>query len=79
MAAIRCFYSCPACGITRCTVSVEERNEDQSLIEWLDTVLMPAFDVDHYSKQPKCNSEKFTEIGIPVYDEDTPIGSNPLS
>jgi hypothetical protein len=54
---VTCAYSCFRCGIRRREVQVREREEGESVREWLD-VLAAIAGADHAQQSPGCSSQK---------------------
>jgi len=59
-------FSCKACGLDHCKLTVRARREGQRLEDWLDTI-RPTLALHHRIRSPRCPSVKvdFHIPGVP--------------
>lgn len=64
-ATITVLYTCDKCRLKDRPVSVEERNDEQSIEDWMYYVQVE-ISKDHDSISPLCHIVKFTNLKIPL-------------
>lgn len=76
---IECLYSCDECGVKKQPVAVPAREDGVDFGVWLREVAIFAIMADHNARSPRCRPKTLSELAIPVFDENEPIGSVPRS
>lgn len=66
-AAVKCFYTCDACGVTERVVHIAARGEEDAG-EWVRDVMAPAIARDHDGVSPGCGAKSMTNVKVPIVD-----------
>ena len=72
---IRLYYSCPVCKLTRSPVMVPCRSEEAAVERWMQLVVSPALARDHHRRAPLCQTDRFTNLYIPLPENGQHIGA----
>jgi hypothetical protein len=71
---IKVIYTCGTCGVKDREVIVPEREENQDVLKYVNSVA-ECIGADHASVSPNCRANKIKEVKIPV-SKDGVVGKN---
>ena len=63
-------YSCHACGLVRVEMSLPVRENERDVVQWFQTTLAQALQVDHAKRSPLCNAQSVQDLMIPMDNRD---------
>lgn len=76
---IKVLYSCNLCGIKDASVMVDQREDDEPLIMWMNKMTQ-ALCQHHDHRSPQCHPKKLSEVKIPISSNEADlIGQMPNS
>jgi hypothetical protein len=73
---IRCFYKC-RCMAQQVAVDVQERTEDQDVVDWVENTVGHAIGADHRARSPFCMATVMEFAKIPAPENAPFIGGAP--
>ena len=62
---IRCFYSCPLCGLKKAAVEVQARGSED-VVAWMDATIR-TIAADHRRRSPLCRPVQLHDLMIPIH------------